>query len=193
MHSHLSQHFRDRRIARGLGFKQLAQLLGYQNVAKGCNRIQRFEQRGHVHADLLRKLAAVLEIDEATVDALIEADRRKAYLAWNEWANQPIQPHVVVRIMAAVYRRERLPEGIAIDEAETLAADIACHWKCRACLVWTRRLSVWFDELGTIEHRTEAGPGEPNVPTMRLGRSKRLFTLGDPETGQGILTIVNWP
>ena len=54
-------------------------MVGYRNSAKGRNRIERFEQRGEIHTDLLRKLADELDIDKATIDALIEQDRRESH------------------------------------------------------------------------------------------------------------------
>ena len=41
-----------------------------------------------------------------------------------------------------------------------------------ARLVLSRRWSVWIDAEGQVEARTEARPGEPNVPFMQVkGRS----------------------
>ena len=112
MRSQLAHHFRTVRKERDLSLSQLARLVGYQNVTKGCNKITKFEERGEIHADLLRKLADSLGIGAATIDALIDCDRREFERVWNEWADQPISPHIVIRLIPAVYRRSDLPVGI---------------------------------------------------------------------------------
>jgi hypothetical protein len=42
--------------------------------------------------------------------------------------------------------------------------------------LWSRRISCWFNTDGTLTVRTEATPGEPNVPWMKMGG--RVFTFG---------------
>lgn len=194
MRSFLAHHFRSVRKERDLSLRQLARMLGYKNVAKGCNKIRKFEERGEIHVQLLQNLADALDIDMATIDTLIEQDRREFVRAWNEWADVPIQPRVVVRLIPAVYKSEPLPGRITtLEKAEVFAAETARRWNRRACLTWTRRLSVWFDEDGEITGRTEAAPGETNVPTMRLKGSQRSFLLQNSVSGKTILRLTGWP
>ena len=110
MRSQLANHFRSVREEQGLGFVELARIVGYKNVTKGCNRIQQFEQRDEVHADLLRKLADALGVDNETVDRLIDEDHREHVRKWNKWADQPIRPYLVTRLIPAVYSSKKLPE-----------------------------------------------------------------------------------
>lgn len=191
MRSRLAKHFQRTRKELGLSLPQLARLLGYQNITKGCNKIQKFEQRGEVHVDLLRKLADLLGVNEATIETLVEHDHREFVAQWNEWANEPIQPYMVVRLMPAAYLHKDLPVDVTtVDEAETFAAETARHWSKKVCLVWTRRISIWIDESGNMTGRKEALPGEANVPTMRLRGDKRTFTLQDPSNGQPFLRLI---
>src|SRR5580704_11433227 len=44
MTTHLSRFFRERREARKLSFGDLARQLGYKNVAKGANKVIKFER-----------------------------------------------------------------------------------------------------------------------------------------------------
>jgi hypothetical protein len=69
-----------------------------------------------------------------------------------------------------------------MDEAERWAAAVAAEKKRKCCLVWSRRISVWFAEDGTVYSRTEAVPGEPNVPWMKVGGTRFLF-------GEGLRTV----
>jgi hypothetical protein len=56
------------------------------------------------------------------------------------------------------------------------------------CLVWTCRVSLWFREDGTLFDRTEAVPGKPNVPFLKLG-GKTFNVASDLRT----FTSVSWP
>jgi len=134
---------------------------------------------GDISKELFDKLTAVLEIDAATIEQLVEQDRREFFESWLKWANVPIQPYLVVRLMAAVYSRLAVPPGITtMDEAEAWASEVAAERKMKACLVWSRRISVWFAEDGAVYSRTEAVPGKPNAPWMKIGGKKFLFSDG---------------
>ena len=80
-------------------------MVGYSNIAKGIRRIETFEGCGDITNDLLVKLAAALEIDEETIGRLSEEDLRE----WAAWANEPIKPYMVVRLIAAMYSRQLSP------------------------------------------------------------------------------------
>lgn len=194
MRSQLADCFQQGRKERGLSLAELVRLIGYQNITKGSNRIGKFEERGEVHRDLLLKLADALDIEKVTIDTLIEQDRREFVRVWNEWANDPIRPHIVVRLIPAVYKRSELPDGIvSIEEAEIIAAETARKWNRRVCLTWSRRISIWFASDGNVDARTEAVPGKTNIPHLRLRGSQRSFLLENPETGQVTLRLINWP
>lgn len=194
MRSQLADHFLKTRKSKGLTLSQLTQRIGYTNVSKGCNRIQKFEQQGNIHANLLRKLADALGIDDATIDALIEQDRRESLRLWDEWANQPIRPHVVIRWCPAAYTMRMVPDDIETDEqSEGFAASTAREVGRRCCLIMSRRYSIWFDKSGNIETRTEATSGNLNSPHMRLKGIQRSFLLENRESGETILRLIDWP
>ncbi len=181
--TNLSRHFEQTRLTRNLKPSELARLAGCKNVLKNGNRIRQFEITGDISKELFAKLAAVLEINPATVERLVEKDRREFFEAWLAWVNEPIQPHLVVRLMAAVYSRLAVPPGITtMDEAEAWAATVASERRMKCCLVWNRRISVWFTEDGAVYSRSEAVPGEPNAPWMKVGGKRFLF-------GDGLRTI----
>jgi hypothetical protein len=71
---------------------------------KNGNRIRQFELKGIISPELFDKLLTALEIDAATVEKLVEEDRREFFKKWLEWVNEPIQPYLVERLIAAVYR-----------------------------------------------------------------------------------------
>ena len=86
--THLAEYFQKRRLDKGLGLGQVARMVGYKNLAKGRRRIETFEACGDIAADLLARLAAALDVDQATLDHLAQEDLRE----WAAWANEPIRP-----------------------------------------------------------------------------------------------------
>ena len=174
----LRSHVKAQRLAQNLTFGDLARLVGYKNIAKGANRIVRFEREGIVDDELLIKIAKALAIDWATVEELADQDRQEHIEAWTKWADEPVPMRLVIRWMAAIYSERLLPEEITTPEAaEEFACEQARQLKRQLCLVLSRRKSVWITEEGVILSRTEATPfGGPNEPWMQL-KGGRKFLL----------------
>src|SRR5215471_1669473 len=163
--TNLSRYFQQKRLDRGLKPGQLARLAGCVNVQKNGSRIRSFELSGSIGQELFEKIAAALEIECGTIEQLVEQDRREFYQAWLEWVNQPITPYLVIRVIAAIYSSRAVPPAITtMEEAERWASAGAREIQQRCCLVWSRRISCWFNEDGTLTKMTEAVPGEPNTP-----------------------------
>jgi hypothetical protein len=189
--TNLSRHFQQKRLEKGLKPGELARLAGCANIQKNGSRIRCFELSGNVGQELFEKIAAVLEIDAATIERLVEQDRKEFFDEWLAWVNQPIQPYLVIRIIAAIYGSRPVPSEITTrEEAETWAGAVASEIKKRCCLVWSRRISCWFGEDGTLAQRTEAVPGEPNVPWIKIGGKGPAFVFGDD---LGSVSMVDWP
>jgi hypothetical protein len=168
---------------------QLAQLAGCTNIAKNGNRIRQFERTGNISRELLERISPVLDIEPGNIRILIEQDRREFFDEWLKWVNEPIQPYLVVRLMAAIYSQRPLPPAIAtMEQAEKWASEVARKEKLRCCLVWSRRISSWFDDRGTLTARTQAVPGQANVPWMQMGGKRFLF--GDDF---GSVAQADWP
>jgi transcriptional regulator with XRE-family HTH domain len=167
MSTHLSRFFRHRREARKLSFGDVARLLGYVNVTKGANKVIKFERDGNIGPDLFRKLAAILEISDDEIRHCIEADKAE----WERWADEPIEPHVVARIMCAVYSTKSIPPEIqASREAmEQFASEFAKERKWQVWLVLSKRTRVWFNEGGQKTGETEDTFTESFGPYMQLG------------------------
>jgi transcriptional regulator with XRE-family HTH domain len=122
MMNRLGKFFRDRRIEKGLSFHQVAELAGFGNRNKGSNRIQRFESGGKIMPDLFAKLASILEVSPDEVSRSMAED----YQEWLLWANEPIRPYIVMRLMACVYQQIQLPDdALTIEAAKDHAARLA--------------------------------------------------------------------
>jgi hypothetical protein len=77
-----------------------------------------------------------------------------------------------------------------MEQAETWASAVAGGIKKRCCLVWSRRISCWFNEEGKLTHRSEARPCEPNTPWIKIGGKGPAFLFGDD---LGTVSMVDWP
>lgn len=162
--SHLSEFFRHRREASGITFSELARRCGYSNLNKGSNRIQKFERTGKIEPALLGKLAAALGITSAEIHQAVAQDRAE----WEAWASEPIEPHMIVRLVAAFYSRSPIPLELQGDRAamEEFAADYAATNRVRVCLVLSRRLRAWFERDGQCSGVTEDTFGRSYGPAM---------------------------
>lgn len=184
--SHLGDYFRTRRRERDLTLGQLARLLGYRNLSKGSNRISSFEAGGKVHPDLLGKLAGVLEVTPDEIRRLAAED----YRDWLAWANEPIRPYVVLRLLACVYQRIELPdEAMDPEAAQQFAAGLARDRKRMVFLIMSRRLSIGFDATGTAYSRTEATPDMPCEPYAVIGGRRCQFDF----SGSDVLRPIDEP
>lgn len=191
MSTNLSRHFEEKRRALGLKPGQLARLAGCSNDSKNGSRIRTFEIGGYISRELFEKITAALEVDQETIEKLVEQDRREFFEAWLKWVSEPIKPYFVIRVMATIYTNRAVPQEIAtMDEAEKWASAVASEIKKRCCLVWSRRISCWFNEDGTLKERTEAVPGECNVPWIKVGGKGPAFVFGDD---LGSVSMVEWP
>jgi hypothetical protein len=177
MTTHLSRFFRQRREAHKLSFGDLGRRLGYINVTKGANKVIKFERDGNIQPDLFRKVAAVLEISDDDIRRCVEADRAE----WERWADEPIEPHLVARIMCAVYSTKRIPTELqsSREAMEQFASAFAKERKWRVWLVLTKRTRIWFNEKGDRTGVTEDTFEDSFGPFMRLGGKKFLLGLLD--------------
>src|SRR5262245_8225332 len=184
--SYLGDAFMARRLDRKLTTGQLARLVGYRNLGRGSNRIQRFEAGGKIAPDLLGKLTEVLGIHAEDVRRYAAED----YKEWLAWANEPIRPYLVLRLMAAIYQPLELPDDALTPEAaEAYAARLARERKMMVCLVLSRRLSVYFDGSGKETGRLEASPGVPCEPFAVIGGKRVQFDF----SGGAVLRPIDEP
>jgi len=174
MTTHVATFFRKRRLSLGLRLSEVALRVGYRrtdrSLSHGCNRLQRFETTGNIDSRLFKKLMLALDIDQATVNEFAQKDLAD----WLKWANEPIRPYLVVRLMPAIYSQAELPDEVrSVEEAEWYASAFAKEHRLRVCLVLSRRVSAYFAVDGFFEYASEAVPGGgPNQPYTVVGRRR---------------------
>jgi transcriptional regulator with XRE-family HTH domain len=174
--SQLGKFFRARRAEKGLSFHKLAEMAGYKNLNKGSNRIQRLESGGKVTLDMFTTLVSILEVNPDEVRRTLASD----YDEWLSWANVPIRPYMVSRLMPCVYQQSQLPD----DALSILAAkahvgaraegvdQIRCHWQARP----TARSDTRHALRAIPRHRRQASDGR-FYPRQRLAPDRRTRPL----------------
>ncbi len=147
----LSEHFRHVREKERIPLSTLARVLGYSNLSKGANRIRRFEETGELPPYLLLPLATALGISLATLRDLKAQERQ----AREQWASEPVDPYLVIRLMPAICGKKELPKGISRERAERTASVIARRRKMKVALIWDRKTSIPYDEHGVPLKETD--------------------------------------
>jgi len=165
--SHLSRYLAALRQQRGLRPGQLAARLGASNVSKVGSLIRAFELGEPISDHWLQKLVAelqphptelrhCLEQDQAEAAEQLERDR----MAWELWADEPIEPFLTIRYIPAVYGVREVPQAFctpresaedrewARERAEDWAAAELKRFRAKGFLSWSRRERTWYDERG---------------------------------------------
>lgn len=177
MKSALGTFFEQQRKAKAITLGQLPAMVGYRNGNKARRLWADLIGTGRCTTQFLRKVATAFGISAEVVQRLIDEDIAENLRAWEEWASQPVKPHLVIRIIAAVYCHGAIPEGLSLEQAEAVASAKAREKGFRVCLVWSRRLSVYFDKNGEVEGRIKSTPDFDGTPYMSL--KGRKFLLGE--------------
>ena len=196
--SHVALYFAALRQQRGLRPGQLAARLGASNVSKVGSLIRCFELGEPLCDHWLQKLHAELQPDPAELQHCIELDRAEAEaqlerdrLAWEAWADEPIDPYLTIRYMPAVYGVREVPRAFctpretaddrewARQRAEDWAADELRRFRAKGFLTWSRRERTWFDEYGlNPRRRSVTFEGRSSGAWMQLNGSQQRFLLG---------------
>ena len=182
----LGTFFQARRIEKGMTVEQMVLLINPTPTEKqACSlnqRIRNLEDACHARPWLWQQVARILGIDDATYNRLAEEEKtfqreeyRKRTEKWNKWADFPVKPYGILRLMAAFYNRFELPDGITQQDAETLVSEKAKENRLRCCLVWNRRWTIFFAADGSVEERKESTSNENWVPWMAIGGRKCLL------------------
>ena len=176
MTSHLGKYVRRQRERQGLNRGQLARSLGYRNISKGVRRILDLETQGSCAARLWARVQDVLGLDQSDIEHAASQD----WADYQAWLDQPVPMELVLKLIPAVYLNVRLPAEARSDEvkAETYACEVAEARKLKACLVVSRRLSIWINEKGEVYSRTSPSLDRANRPYMELGRKRFLLGVG---------------
>jgi len=134
------------------------------------------ETQGICEARLWEKVQGILDLDPAGIGEATAKD----WAEYQDWLDEPIPMSLVLRLIPAVYLNVPLPEEIASDQqaAEAYACDVARDKKLKACLVVSRRLSIWINQKGKVTSRSDPSWKRANRPYMQVGGRRFLFKAG---------------
>lgn len=187
--THVSRYFATLRLARGLCPSQLATLLGASNGHKVGSLIRNYELSGDINDHWFLRLCEELRPDLEQLNACLALDQEKERReleaqrqAWEVWADQPIDPYLVVRYFAGVYGHREVPRSFcnSREQAEGWAADELKRFRAKGFLTWTRREQTGYDEGGENPRRAICRFQRPAyAASMSISRYGRRFLL-DP-------------
>ena len=186
--SNVSRFFAALRQERDLRPGQLAARLGANNPSKVGSLIRCFELGDPLNDHWLQKLSAELmpdpaelqqciKLDQAAAEAQLELER----IAWEAWADEPIEPFTTIRYMPAVYGVREVNKGFCNnrEEAELWASRELKQFRAKGFLNWTRREQTWYDQHGlNPRRRTVTFEGRTSGAWMQLSGFQQKFLLG---------------
>jgi hypothetical protein len=186
--SHLSLYLAALRMQRGLKPGQLAACLGASNVSKVGSLIRAFELGEPISGHWLEKLIAELQPEPAELRLCLEQDQAEALeqlererVAWEAWADEPIEPFLSVRYSPGAGLVRELPRAFcnSREQAEDWAADQLKRCTYKGILTWTRRERTWYDQRGVNPDRRQVTfEGRTSGAWMQLSGSQQKFLLG---------------
>lgn len=175
MTTHLARYVQRAREARGLSPQALAALLGYRNLDKGANRVLALEREGQGSKDFLALLVRALDLQQMTVDTLVQVDDAHDRMAFEDWAWAPVEPVLLVLPESALHTGIPLPLDAQHDEelALAFARREAVARAQRAALIWSRRVTHWIRADGT-HFRTWAVRARANTTYTPLPNGRHI-------------------
>ena len=186
--SYVSRHLAALRLQRGLKPGQLAARVGARNVSKVGSLIRAFELGEPLSDHWLQKLVAELQPDPTELRRCLELDQAVAAeqleqerLAWEVWADEPIEPRLSIRYSPGAGLVYKLPRAFcnSREQAEGWAVDRLRRCPHKGILTWTRRESTWYDERGLNPRRRIVTFEDRHTGAwMQVSGSQQRFLLG---------------
>ena len=197
--THLSRHIQFLREQRGLRPGQLAVALGASNPSKVGSLIRSFELGDALSDHWLQALVEELQPDPDDLRRCLRLDQEEGQrqleqerLAWEAWADEPIDPFLTIRYIPAVYGVREVPIAFctprdtaednawARDRAEDWAAAELRRFGAKGFLSWSRRDRTWFEKRGLNPQRRAVTFEERKTEAwMQLSGSQRRFLLSN--------------
>ena len=187
---HVARLFESLRLQRGLRPGELAARLGAANLSKVGGLIRTFELGEPICDHWLEKLVAELQPDPAELRRCLELDQAEAMkhlererLAWEAWADQPIQPYLAIRRWP-LSRGDEIKEVpwrfcISREQAEGWATNQLRRSRAAGSLNWSRRERTCYDKGGQHPRRVAVTFETRSAGAwMQLNGSQRKFLLG---------------
>lgn len=186
MKSKLGDYIHRARCRRRLSPQDIARDLGYSSrrCAKGARRLMQLETCGIEEPNFTRRVIALLALDLDHAHTLAEADEVARRESLHRWADERIEPLLVLNFGPHWFLQKtlRLPEAVRNDQtrAERLVSRLLRQVNRRrgkpidGYIVWSRRTEIWFDQSGAViarTHRTDDQLGE-QLPCVQINNAR---------------------
>jgi len=169
MTTKLAGYIKQERVKRGLNYAQVSRKMGYSNNNKGMRRIIDLEREGVVHPEVLEKIIDALKLDRDYINQLIQEDKEQQRREFEEWVNTPIDWHLIIRWMPAVYGERAIPGYVKTeDEAIEYAREVAREYKSMVWLILSRKENIHIYPNGSIRSRNEVTMDFINLPYTKI-------------------------
>ncbi len=169
MRKNLAGLIKQERIKQGYNYAELARKMGYRNIERGMRRIITLEREGTVHPEVLARLVEALALDEDHVDRLIRKDNEQERIAFEAWLNTPVERHLIIRWMPAVYGERKIPSSINTEEeAIAYAQAVAREYSSMVWLVLSRKINIHIAGDGSIRSKNVVTLEHSWLPYTRL-------------------------
>ena len=74
------------------------------------------------------------------------------------------QPHLIVRLIPAAYKRELIPSAVqSEEEAIEFAIDRSKHWDRKVCLSWEEEMLIWIRPDRKDWFKTQGAPPSTRI------------------------------
>ena len=167
------QYVKDSMKRKGLTRGQLAAVMGYKNIDKGCRRLLEVETGEFPDEIFLEKLIDALELDPEKAWGYLLAMENEAEIEFAKWQKNPVPMRIIVEnvsgtwmgaMIAAVHDRIKIPVHVVSEEEAT---DYACHVArdkgLALRLILNRRWSLLINKDGKVISRSETTKKMPEL------------------------------
>ena len=169
MWKNLGKYIKEERLRQGLNSSELAQLMGYKNINRGMRRILDLEREGMVHPEVLKKIIKALNLDQKVIDYVVQQDKEQHEREFQEWVNTPIDMHLTVKLLPAIYANFDVPADIeSEEEIIEFACDKAKELRCMLWLVLSRKENIHIDNEGKVISRNVVTKDRSFLPFVKI-------------------------
>jgi len=127
------------------------------------------EARGRATDDLVVRAGLALGLTADVLSDRLAADREAMSASWTRWADEPVAPSAMVRLIPAIWKSLPVPPECSTRDAATQwLASLTEYQGMVRCLSWDRRTAIYIDPDGSIRTEVSNGPGQQVHPSSAV-------------------------
>lgn len=183
--NHVGRYVHEQRFRHSLSYGDLARGCGatsLRQISRMAQRLVRLEHEGVSDRELLQKVITALDLDIATVNALLRRQRDEEIAEWIRWADQVTPMELRVRPFGGFWFKRPLPESIARDVLHAMehARTITIGREdMLVVLTVSRRIAYIFARGQLVERREAIAPDQSLTPFVTMSGQDLQFETGE--------------